>query len=636
MSEPFDVIPFNDIKGDWKKLGAGSFGNVYKGNYLGTDVAIKEVLPSNEYDVAKYFEREWRLMKECRHPNICLFIGLSRAPAPDNRIFIISEYVENGNVRLYIHDKSKPFPWRLRISFATDVTRALAYLHARKCIHRDLKGENLLITSNGRIKVTDFGFARITARNEEESKRLTFCGTDSYMSPEILLGDGFDLPTDVFSLGIIFCEIAARRLADETHFKRHPPNFGIDATEARKRACPECPPDFLRLCLECVNTDPAKRPTTRMILERLREIEQDILLRQEGEDVHVGSIKFISGGKRPPTVQRIPSFGIGIGKDIRVNEKEDISLVSSSSSGGEDSDDDELIEALSKLGISPESWNGSSTASDVPLDNAKSTNDGPTCSQCYSTAVVRSQISSFPSPPSSVLTIKPSPDPTLTPVLSLADTSSSVDPDCSAMNGTSTSSIVHSDTYLTTSFSMVSSALATDGGSIMRTIGTNGSIIDATSSNSRGGGIHRFTSIKPGAKPKKFRARVVVGSRTAQSGFQSSSASLKGQVERGIIASSSSSAIGALVWNPLDLFFSSGLLMAKCDVCFKRLGWRPVMACDDCGMKTHEKCADAAPKDCGRRSQRPLPHQYQFPSPLQVTSPLSRVKKDARDRKSVV
>ncbi|KAF9441934.1 tyrosine protein kinase, partial [Macrolepiota fuliginosa MF-IS2] len=141
MSEPFDVIPFSDIQGDWKKLGAGSFGNVYKGSYLGIDVAIKEVLPSKDYDVAKYFEREWRLMKECRHPNICLFIGLSRAPDPDNRIFIISEFIENGNVRLYVHDKHKPFPWRLRLSFAIDVARALAYLHARKCIHRDLKGE---------------------------------------------------------------------------------------------------------------------------------------------------------------------------------------------------------------------------------------------------------------------------------------------------------------------------------------------------------------------------------------------------------------------------------------------------------------------------------------------------------------
>jgi len=77
------------------------------------------------------------------------------------------------------------------------------YLHARRCFHRDLKGENLLVTPNGRLKITDFAFARITARNADEVKRLTFCGTDSYMSPEILLGEEFDLPTDVYSLGVI-------------------------------------------------------------------------------------------------------------------------------------------------------------------------------------------------------------------------------------------------------------------------------------------------------------------------------------------------------------------------------------------------------------------------------------------------
>jgi len=79
-----------------------------------------------------------------------------------------------------------------------------------------LKGENLLVTPNGRLKITDFGFARIVARDTDEVKRLTFCGTDSYMSPEILLGEQFDLPTDVYSLGVIFCEILARKLADES------------------------------------------------------------------------------------------------------------------------------------------------------------------------------------------------------------------------------------------------------------------------------------------------------------------------------------------------------------------------------------------------------------------------------------
>jgi LIM domain kinase 1 len=349
-------------------LGSGSFGNVYKGKlvissnplashksllgvYLGIEVAIKEVLPSTEYDVAKYFEREWRLMKECRHPNICLFIGLSRAPSPDNRIFIISEFIDNGNVRLYIHDKTKPFPWRLRMSFATDVARALAYLHARKCIHRDLKGENLLVTSNGRLKITDFGFARIAARDEEESKRLTFCGTDSYMSPEIILGNEFDLSTDIFSLGIIFCEIAARQLADDEHFKRHPPEFGIDPDELRKLVGPGCPPDFLSLCLDCLAIEPSARPKVRDILEILRLIETSVLLRpDEGEDLHVGSIKFMTGGKRPVAGPRIPSFGMGVGKDIR-------------NGAAPDDSDEELMEAvfnLSSVGVDSD-WSEATT-----------------------------------------------------------------------------------------------------------------------------------------------------------------------------------------------------------------------------------------------------------------------------------
>ena len=299
-------------------------------------------------------------MKECRHPNICLFIGLSRAPSPDNRIFIISEFIENGNVRIYIHDKTKPFPWRVRLSFATDVTRALAYLHARKCIHRDLKGENLLVTENGRLKVTDFGFARIAARNEEEFKRLTFCGTDSYMSPEILLGDEFDLPTDVFSLGIIFCEIGARKLADDNHFKRLPPSFGIDTEAARKLMSPGCPPGYFQLCLDCLSTKPEARPTTRDILDRLRAIEAEILLcPSEDDDVNVGSVRFMTGGKRPERGLRIPSFGVGVGKEIRHDK------ISSES----ESDDDELMEAVSILSGVSLSSDSTSLSKSTPPDS---------------------------------------------------------------------------------------------------------------------------------------------------------------------------------------------------------------------------------------------------------------------------
>ena len=290
------------------------------------------------------------MCREARHPNVVLYLGLSKAPEPDGRIFIISEFIENGNLRTYIFDKTKPFPWRMRLSFATDIARALAYLHARKCIHRDLKGENLLVTANGRLKITDFGFARIAARNEEESKRLTFCGTDSYMSPEILLGNEFDLPTDIYSLGVIFCEIVARKLASDHTFKRHPPSFSIDADEVRRLASPGCPPAFVQLALDCLAEDPRSRPTTRDILERLRIIEAEVLARPtEGDDGHVGSIKFMSGVRRPGAAPRIPSFGMGIGRSGKENGHTRAVPASSTATNDGHSSDEDSEEELAQV-----------------------------------------------------------------------------------------------------------------------------------------------------------------------------------------------------------------------------------------------------------------------------------------------
>ncbi|KAH7882153.1 kinase-like domain-containing protein [Phlebopus sp. FC_14] len=584
MSDAFDVIPFEDIKGDWKKLGSGSFGNVYKGTYLGIDVAIKEVLPSSNYDVAKYFEREWRLMKEARHPNVVLYLGLSRAPPPDGRIFIISEYIDNGNLRTYIFDKHKPFPWRLRLSFATDIARALAYLHARKCIHRDLKGENLLVTANGRLKITDFGFARIAARNEEESKRLTFCGTDSYMSPEILIGDEFDLPTDIYSLGIILCEIASRRLADDRHFKRTGPLFAIDVAEVHRLASPGCPPAFLALCIDCLADDPSARPTTREILERLRAIEAEVLARPETEDLHVGSIKFMTGSKRPGVAPRIPSFGAEVGKNLghsKPSVAED--ALAALSSGEESSEDDEVSEVVQGLDVNlhlNSDWsgaratNGHSDNSTQPLLNT----DSSTYSD-YSTTVIRGhRLDTNPVPSSlpSVLTIRPSLDPNETPDPITPGAASTDD----SSTPTSSDSILSVKTYHTAQSSVPSTAAATKGQSSILSVPL----------------LHRFTLIRPGVK---------------RSGSTSPARHLDGG------------------WNPLELFFSSGLLVQKCDICSKRIGWKPVLECDDCGLRAHVKCGEVAPRDCGIRPTRNGHHHG-----LQSSSPLSKAQHNHNSKRA--
>lgn len=173
----------------------------------------------------------------------------------------------------------------------------------------------------------------------------------------------------------------------------------------------------------------------------------------------------------------------------------------------------------------------------------------------YSTTVIRArQATDTPIPAlSSILTIRPSPDPnaTVEPVLPAVEGthSPSASTDEDPLGTSSIFSIASIDSYHTAhTASIISSALATEGGSTIRSLHGN-----YTSPL-----VHRFTLIKPGAKPKKSSI--------------SGAFNINGATE-------------SAGWNPLDLFFSSGLLIAKCDVCTKRLGWKPVLECDDCGLR---------------------------------------------------
>jgi LIM domain kinase 1 len=411
------------------------------------------------------------------------------------------------------------------------------------------------------------------------------------MSPEILLGDEFDLPTDIFSLGIIFCEIAARKLADDDHFKRTAPTFGIDSEEVHKLANPGCPPAFLALIIDCLATDPAARPTTRDILERLRVIEAEVLARpNEGDDLHVGSVRLMTAGRRAGPGPRIPSFGVGVGQNIRSS--------SHNSSNTDTDSEDELMEAvmgLSSVGVGNSEWSEGTNGHQPLLDNGGVTSS--TFSD-YSTTVIRahpaqgsgSQLPSL----SSILTVRgaaTSPDGSKEnePAPAAEFTASSLS------TSESVFSIASIDSYHTAhSVSAISTTYATEGGSTIRSL----------HGNYTAPLVHRFSLLKPGAKPRKAGSNGTV-SPTGSSGNGHGEAS---------------------GWNPLDLFFSSGLLVAKCDICAKRLGWKPVLECDDCGLRAHIKCGEVAPRDCGVRPSRPGTHQ----SPLSVlSSPLSKVKQNA-------
>lgn len=184
-------------------------------------------------------------------------------------------------------------------------------------------------------------------------------------------------------------------------------------------------------------------------------------------------------------------------------------------------------------------------------------------------------MSAGPLPPlSSIMTIRPSPDPNAVPraILPAANTVSTSTIDSFATvkhgragaiiaddplaNSNSIFSIASMDSYHTAHSSTISSTMATEGGSTIRSLNP--------------GFVHRFTLHKPGGKLKR------------NSGTTSPRPTPTTTLGLGHSHQYQPDTTG---WNPLDLFFSSGLLVSKCDLCTKRIGWKPMLECDDCGLR---------------------------------------------------
>lgn len=210
----------------------------------------------------------------------------------------------------------------------------------------------------------------------------------------------------------------------------------------------------------------------------------------------------------------------------------------------------------------------------------------------YSTTVIRS-------PPTSTSAVMP---PSLSSILTIRSpqpTSTGDDPE-TLPNAISSLSI---ESFHTAS-SSISIAAATEGSAISTIRGGMGTTPSTL--------IHRFTLIKPGAKRQN-----TMGSPQRGAGASSHANGARAASPMGMT-------VGAdpQPWTPFGFFFSSAIA-AKCDLCAKRLGWKPVLECDDCGLRTHIKCGEAAPMDCGIRPARPrVPQTFLPGSPLSRGKPL--------------
>ena len=188
-----------------KKIASGGMADVFLGVDLKLDrkVAIKILSASNARDknfVAR-FKGEAQILAGLNHPNIVQVYDWGEF---NSSYFICMEYIEGENLKEII-EKKGAIPPDVVVDYAIQISGALHMAHKNNLIHRDIKPQNILITSEGRVKVTDFGIAK--SMNTDLTRTLNIMGTVHYISPEQAKGEVLDHRTDIYSLGIVLYEM---------------------------------------------------------------------------------------------------------------------------------------------------------------------------------------------------------------------------------------------------------------------------------------------------------------------------------------------------------------------------------------------------------------------------------------------
>lgn len=199
-----------------KLLGRGFFGEVFLVTHkaTGEQMVLKELYRVDE-EAQLNFLREVAFLRSLSHVNVLRFIGVLYK---DKKLHLLTEFIAGGTLRELIHDPDLSLRWDRRLNFAKDISAGMMYLHSMNIIHRDLNSQNCLVKDNGTVVVADFGLARIissnrrlsngsTGKKRDRRKRYTVVGNPYWMAPEMMKGKEYDEKVDIFSFGIILCEV---------------------------------------------------------------------------------------------------------------------------------------------------------------------------------------------------------------------------------------------------------------------------------------------------------------------------------------------------------------------------------------------------------------------------------------------
>ena len=250
-------------------LGAGGMGEVYRARdpQLGRDVAVK-VLPaslSRDPDRLRRFEQEARAAAALNHPNI---LAVYQFGTHEGAPYLVSELLEGSTLREQL--LRGPLAVRKAVDYGIQVAHGLAAAHEKGIAHRDLKPENLFLTKDGRIKILDFGLAKLVPNpqtSEPGSPTLTegtepgvVLGTVGYMAPEQVRGQPADGRADLFALGAILYEMLAGKRAFHKPTSAETMSAILnEEPSAISQIVPAIPPGLQKVVQRCLEKNPEQR-----------------------------------------------------------------------------------------------------------------------------------------------------------------------------------------------------------------------------------------------------------------------------------------------------------------------------------------------------------------------------------------
>ncbi|XP_024640431.1 lysM domain receptor-like kinase 3 isoform X2 [Medicago truncatula] len=283
-----------------KKIGQGGFGEVYYGVLGGKKVAIKKM----KTQATREFLSELKVLTSVRHLNLVHLIGY----CVEGFLFLVYEYMENGNLSQHLHNSEKELmTLSRRMKIALDVARGLEYIHDHSVpvyIHRDIKSDNILLNKNFNGKIADFGLTKLTNIANSTDNTNHMAGTFGYMPPENAYGR-ISRKMDVYAFGVVLYELISAKAAvimiDKNEFESHEikTNESTDEYKSlvalfdevmdqkgdpieglRKLVDPRLGDNYsidsiskmAKLAKACINRDPKQRPKMRDVVVSLMKL----------------------------------------------------------------------------------------------------------------------------------------------------------------------------------------------------------------------------------------------------------------------------------------------------------------------------------------------------------------------------